>query len=354
MSKNKETKSKKIEAIYNYLNEMPEEANIDIEHRKRIFFNKINARKTNSVNKYLKYAAVLVILISSTYFLTIEDESSITPTVVNTNTDEIQIGTDKAILTLEDGSEVALEKGKTVNINNVKSDGEKLVYQLNNREEEIKYNYLTVPRGGQFFVQLSDGTNVWLNSDSKLKYPIAFKEHESRKVELLYGEAYFDVSSSKNHHNANFVVTTQNQDIEVLGTQFNVKAYKQDDFIATTLVEGEVIVGSNNDNKRTLEPNQQSRFNKVTNHIDVVPVDVYYEISWKNGLFSFKNKPLKDIMMVISRWYDVDIVYKNEKALDVTFNGVFNKKQNIEEILSIIENTKEATFKTQGKVVFMK
>ena len=178
------------------------------------------------------------------------------------------------------------------------------------------------------------------------------RENESRKVELLYGEAYFDVSSSKNHNNTNFIVSTKGQDVEVLGTEFNIKAYNEDDIISTTLVEGKVLV-DNNGNKESLKPNQQLQYNTITNKVNIVPVDVYYEISWKNGLFSFKNKPLKDIMQVISRWYDVDVVYKNTKALDVTFNGVFNKKKRIDEILLIIENTKEAKFKTQGKVIFM-
>lgn len=354
MSKKKETKRKKIEAIYNYINEMPEDANIDIENQKKIFFKKIDDRKKNYFYKYLKYAAVIAVLISSSYFLTKEDNIKPSPQVVNNNSDEIQVGTDKAILTLEDGSEVALEKGKSVTVNNIKSDGEKLVYQTSNsKNHDVKYNYLTIPRGGQFFIQLSDGTNVWLNSDSKLKYPVAFTKNSSRKVELVYGEAYFDVSPSKNHNNTNFIVSTQNQDIEVLGTQFNIRAYKEDNVIATTLVEGKVSV-NNDGNKKTLKPNQQSQFNTTTNIIDIIPVDVYYEISWKNGLFSFKNKPLKDIMMVISRWYDVDVVFENEKALDVTFNGVFNKKQSIDEILSIIENTNEAKFETKGKTVFMK
>ena len=139
--------------------------------KKDFFFNKINARKTHSLYKYLKYAAVLVVLISSTYFLTQQKETVIVPEIA----DEISPGTDKAILTLGDGSEVALEKGTSVNINNAKSNGEKLIYKaLSKTQTKIEYNYLTIPRGGQYFVELSDGTNVWLNSESKLKYPITF------------------------------------------------------------------------------------------------------------------------------------------------------------------------------------
>lgn len=356
MSTNKETKNRKIEAIYNYLNDMPEDANIDIESQKQLFFDRVKTKKKNHLYTYFKYAAAIILFATSAYFFTNNEEKAAIQTVVNeteTST-QILVGTDKATLTLEDGSNVVLEKGREYKDSNLKSNGEKLVYNSKkDSQSEIKYNYLTIPRGGQYFVQLADGTNVWLNSDSKLKYPVSFNNDSPRKVELIYGEAYFDVSPSENHNGTRFIVTTKDQDVVVLGTEFNVKAYKEDDIIATTLVEGKVTI-DNNSIKRQLSPNNQSRFNSITKEIDIVPVEVKHEIAWKKGLFSFRNKPFEDIMLVISRWYDVDVVFENEDTKALTFNGVFNKKLSIEEILLVIETSKEAQFEIKDKTIYMK
>jgi len=353
MSTQKENKNRKIKAIYNYINEMPEDTTVDIENKKRLFFDKIAAKKTKTVYTYLKYAAMIAIFLSTGYFLTKDTDTNSIPAIAKDTTD-ILSGTDKAVLTLGDGSTVTLEKGQEYNDKNLQSNGEKLVYNSNKKtHKETKYNYLTIPRGGQFFVQLADGTNVWLNSDSKLKYPVAFNKNTPRKVELIYGEAYFDVSPSTAHNDTKFVVSTKDQDVVVLGTEFNIKAYREDAIIATTLIEGKVTI-DNNSVKKYLSPNNQSRFNTRTKEINIVPVDVQYEIAWRKGLFSFKNKPFKDIMLVISRWYDVDVIFENETIKDIPFNGVFNKKLSIEEILVIIENTKEAKFEIKGKTIYMK
>ena len=356
MSTKKETTSKKLEAIYNYLNEMPDDVNIDIEKQKRNFFNKIDSRKTNNLYKYLKYAAVIVVLISTGYFFLKDNITTSTPIpVIVNNSNDILTGTDKATLTLEDGSNVILEKGSSYNGNNLTSNGEQIVYNTtaNVKDQEIKNNVLTIPRGGQFFITLSDGTKVWLNSESQLKYPVAFTEDNPRKVALLYGEAYFEVSPSTAHNGTKFIVTTREQDVVVLGTEFNVKAYKGDHVIATTLVEGKVTI-DHGSVKKQLEPNNQSQFNTLTKEINIIPIDVKHEIAWKKGLFSFRNKPFKDIMLVISRWYDVDIVFENDAIKETTFNGVFNKRLSIEEILVVIETSKEATFKIEGKTIYMK
>ncbi|MEP1488791.1 MAG: FecR domain-containing protein [Algibacter sp.] len=278
------------------------------------------------------------------------------PIPVIKNKDIIVVGTDKATLTLEDGSNIELEKGKTFQTNTITSNGEKLVYKKSSRPKiEIKYNYLTIPRGGQYFIELSDGTEVWLNSESQLKFPVAFIEGETRQVELVYGEAYFTVSPSENHNGAKFKVMNQAQEVEVLGTQFNIKAYKDETHIYTTLVEGKVAISNTELSiKQNLLPNQQSILNIESNNIEITEVDVKSETSWKIGLFSFKGKKLKHIMKVISRWYDVDAVFMNKTLEDVRFKGVLGKDQNIENILSsiktlsIIEN-----YKIDGKTIIL-
>lgn len=284
-------------------------------------------------------AAVIVGLLTTTYFLrddlfskTIEAKSII----VNTNT--ILPGTDKATLTLEDGSQIALEKGTSVQTQNASSNGEKIIYEAEKpKTSEIAYNYLTIPRGGQFFIKLSDGTQVWLNSESQLKYPVSFIEGKARTVELVYGEAYFVVSPSTEHKGSKFKVLNKSQEVEVIGTEFNIKAYKDENNIYTTLVEGKVDISIEN-RKQNLVPNQQLNLDLKTNVSTIKEIEVFNEISWKDGVFSFEEKSLKDIMTVLSRWYDIEVVFKNKSIEKEEFIGILRKNQNIEEILNGIKN----------------
>jgi ferric-dicitrate binding protein FerR (iron transport regulator) len=186
---------------------------------------------------------------------------------------------------------------------------------------------------------LSDGTKVWLNSETQLKYPVSFTDSESRQVELVYGEAYFEVSPSTEHKGADFKVFHDHQEVQVLGTEFNIKAYKDETNIYTTLVEGKVAVNYNGNNQ-ILAPNQQSNLNTENNNITMAMVDVYRETSWTQGVFIFKKKPLKKIMEVLSRWYDMEVVFENKELENVIFSGTFNKKHSIEDILTAIKNTK--------------
>ncbi len=273
----------------------------------------------------------------------------VTPRIVNT----IVPGKDKATLTLEDGSLISLEKGASFKTKNAKSNGEQIVYQnAKSNPSVIKYNYLTIPRGGQFFIKLSDGTQVSLNSESQLKYPVHFIEGETREVELVYGEAYFDVSPSTNHKGAKFKVLNNTQEIEVLGTEFNIKAYKDEVNIYTTLVEGKVAINTPN-LKQLLIPNQQSILDTQNNTLSVITVDVLEAISWKEGVFSFVDKPLKDIMKVLSRWYDVDIIFDNKELESAEFIGTLNKNQSIDEVLSIMKSFSLNNYEIKGDTIIL-
>ncbi|AUP79109.1 FecR family protein [Flavivirga eckloniae] len=330
--------------------------NIDVEKGWLAIQKNIKTPKTKT-NTYWKYtaAAIFIGILASSYFFrdslfntTIEE----TPITINNN---IEIGTDKAILTLEDGTVVALEKGQEYISDNLQSNGEKLIYNATtNSKSEIAYNYLTIPRGGQFFIELSDGTQVWLNSESQLKYPVSFIKGEMRQVELVYGEAYFDVSPSTEHDDAKFRVNNQSLEIDVLGTEFNIKAYKDETNIYTTLVEGKVVLHSNT-TREHLIPGQQSDFNLNTNAMTLKMVDVYNEISWKEGVFSFERKSLKDIMKVISRWYDFEVIFTNEAIEKKKFFGVLGKDQNIEEILKTIQDFGVIkTYEINNKTIILK
>lgn len=296
----------------------------------------ITIKKTN----YLKYAvaASIVLLISISFLIKNEKDTEVVAPVITNNT--IKTGTDKATLTLEDGTLVALEKGEQYISENLESDGEALVYKSPSTvSKEIIYNYLTIPRGGQYHVILSDGTEVWLNSESQIKYPVTFANKKTRQVELVYGgEAYFDVSPSHENGGSKFKVHTGTQEVEVLGTEFNIRAYNDEDNIYTTLVEGKVTI-KNNKHKEILKPKEQAVLDINDNKFVVTDVDVFSEIAWKRGLFSFKNKSLKDIMKVISRWYDVDVIFIDKDLENIEFKGVIKKSQNIEDILTLIKNT---------------
>jgi len=317
----------------------------------------VQKEKKTSIRKksILKYAAAAVVVgvLSTTYFLRTKvlyaaQKKSPTLAVV------IVPATDKATLTLEDGSVVELEKGADFKTKSATSNGKEIVYENTAQPAAtISYNYLTIPRGGQFFIKLSDGTQVWLNSETQLKYPVHFIEGETRKVELVYGEAYFDVSPSTVHNGATFKVLNKAQEIEVLGTEFNIKAYQEDAHIITTLVEGKVVVG-NGDFKQYLVPNQQFNLDTETNNFSVVEVDVKNEITWKDGVFRFVNKPLKEIMEVVARWYDVDVVFENKALESVEFTGTLNKNQSIEEILSIMKSYSINNYEIKENKVILK
>lgn len=268
--------------------------------------------------------------------------------------DVINPGIDKAVLILANGQQIALTKGETYNSANAHSNGKEIVFSnTTDNEAAITYNYLSIPRGGQFFIKLADGTQVWLNSESKLKFPTAFVDGKPRQVELVYGEAYFDVSPSTSHKGSHFNVLTRSQNIEVLGTEFNIKAYQDESAIATTLVEGKVSL-SNNTLSKILKPGDQSVLELKNNSIRISSVDVFNEISWKEGVFSFKEMPLKDIMKVLERWYDIKTVFKRESIQEINFNGILDKNQKIEEILTIISNTNKIPYEINQKTVIFK
>lgn len=317
-------------------------------------------KQTRRVHLYKKMAvAASVMLMFGMAFYLFYNSSQVNTPEPKKQPNLIVAGTDKAILTLENGDEVALEKGKKYQSGKVSSNGEELVYadkgQSDSVENEQLYNYLTIPRGGQFYVRLSDGTEVWLNSETKLKYPVKFTVGNTRNVELIYGEAYFKVSPSIAHKGAAFHVLTKSQEIDVLGTEFNVKAYNNDPVMATTLVEGEIRI-KKGEASETMTPNQQAKVDHESDKIDIQEIDVSQEISWINGLFSFNEKPLEEIMIVLSRWYDTEVVFANSKKKKFVFTGMLERTEAVEDILRLIEATSEGQlqFEINDKTISIK
>lgn len=314
---------------------------------------KADSRRRLKLYGKVAIAASIILFIGLSLFQ--EDATKQTEAI----TTGVEIGSSKAILTLENGNEVSLKKGNSFEKENVTSNGEHLIYKNQVKEDisknKIVYNYLSVPRGGEFFLQLSDGSKVWLNSESKLKYPVAFKAGMPREIELLYGEAYLEVSSSTNHNGALFKVLTVEQQITVMGTEFNVKAYKGEDKIYTTLAGGRIEV-SKGSIIEVLSPHEQSIIELGSDNITISQVDVSKEIAWVKGLFNFENQSLDEIMETLSRWYDVKVFFETSKRKNFTFTGILQRTKSIEDILRLIETTSsgEVNFETKDGTVIVK
>jgi len=298
----------------------------------------------------LKYAVAASILLLISLPLLVNKDHSTPVVVIN----DIKTGTDKATLTLEDGSNIILEKGQNYSHENINSNGEELIYDpIVNQNSDIDYNYLTIPRGGQFFVKLSDGTQIWLNSESQIKYPKAFNEGQDRIVELVYGEAYFDVSPSIIHKGAAFKVRTMGQTTKVFGTEFNINAYKNETNIYTSLIEGKVSVGDGRSNK-VLNPGEQSILNTKHSKFSVTNIDVLEITAWKNGLFIFDNKPLGEMMKILSRWYNLEVSFEIPAKQHIKFSGTLNRSDHIHELLDNLEKTGEVNFEISDHSILIK
>jgi len=272
----------------------------------------------------------------------------------------IQPGMSKATLFLENGKiyeltetiDLTIETGET----KIVGAGSSISYAATQQEKttsskELQFNTLQIPRGGEFFLELSDGTKIWINSDSRLTYPVQFIGNE-RNVELI-GEAYFEVAPDASKP---FIVTSGVQQIEVLGTSFNLTSYEDDNEIITTLVEGKVSIGRSYGEKGEilLLPNEQSTMEKRNGEIVTRQVDVSEAIAWKSGKFYFQNESMSNIMKVLSRWYDINVFFDNSKISRLLFTGGFKRYENFEQVKSIIESTEELTFSIKGDIVIIK
>jgi transmembrane sensor len=298
-----------------------------------------------AVIRKMSIAASIIVVLSFSLSLLIDNNKLLEDGSAKT---AIELRSNEAILTLNSGEKISLKSNKKYSGNNVKGNDKQLLYLQKNETKktatELAYNYLTIPRGVDFFVQLSDGTKIFLNSDSKLKYPVTFNQGETRKVELIYGEAYFEVSPSSKHNGDSFKVFTKNQEVHVLGTHFNVKAYKEDLLVSTTLIEGKVKVSSGL-NTVLLSPNQQSRVSKETKFIEVLSVDVSHEVAWVKGLFSFNEVPLEKIMKTLSRRYNVEVIFESEEIKKYKFTGILESKTALKEILKFFESISDGDLK---------
>lgn len=284
---------------------------------------------------------------------------------------DIKPGGNNAVLTLADGRKIILNDASSGKLDEqgglsvTKAADGQLVYEVSGkingkRAEAIGYNTIETPKGGQYQVNLPDGTKVWLNAASSLKFPSDFTSKNKRVVELS-GEGYFEVAQlkvtlagQKAAHKVSFIVKTNNQEVEVLGTHFNISCYPNDMETKTSLLEGavkvsalsKVIGNKSNMAEVMLKPGQQAVLSAA--ELSVKNVDAASEAAWKNGYFVFKNEEMRSIMRKIARWYNVEIVFSNDFASRY-FEGSISRFKNVSEVLRKFELTGDIHFKIEER-----
>ncbi|WP_207533583.1 FecR family protein [Desertivirga arenae] len=314
---------------------------------------KIEGPRIRSLSTYLipVAAAVAVIFISVGLYLYHKPGSATEQIAV---TEKIVPGSNKATLKLSDGREILLDDAKQGiiaelgNISIRKNQDGQVIYSVlpeakESQSAKVSYNTISTPRGGQFQIELPDGTKVWLNAASSLVFPTHFNGKQ-RKVSLK-GEAYFEVAKNKAKP---FLVDVNKSTVEVLGTHFNIMGYEDERSTNTTLLEGSVKVTSGN-RSELLTPGTEAR---VSGGITLHEVDPSQSVAWKNGLFVFDNESLGSIMRKLSRWYDVDIDIKGDIA-QKHFGGTVSRFDDINDVLKIIELTEVIHFKIQERRIIV-
>lgn len=282
---------------------------------------------------------------------------------------DIAPGGNKAVLTLADGSKISLTDAtngtlaKQSGISVTKTADGQITYVIAADQAasdgtastpEAAMNTISTPKGGQYNVVLPDGSKIWLNAASSVRYPVKFNPAERRVV--LSGEAYFEVNPARSlipgQARVPFIVETGDQEVEVLGTHFNINGYTDEPLVKTTLLEGKVRVRKNGTTGTILSPGQQAQASARQSNIRVVTADIKAEMAWKHNQFFFEDEPIETIMRQISRWYDVDIVYKDDLKGKTVWGSV-TRFSNISKVLNILELTGNVHFKIEGRQVIV-
>jgi ferric-dicitrate binding protein FerR (iron transport regulator) len=308
--------------------------------------------------RWIAYAAAVVLLAALTITLNKRQDIKHPQNLANQYKD-LPPGTNKAVLTLADGSTIVLDSAKHGQIANqqhavIKEDENgRVIYEATDEAENpaapaetIAMNMLATPRGGQYQVVLPDGTRVWLNAASSLKYPTSFTGNE-RRVELT-GEAYFEVSKDPSKP---FNVKTASQTVTVLGTHFNINSYTDEGATKTTLLEGSIRVTRNTGQSVKIKPGQQAV--NTLNNIDINEnANIDEAVAWKNGKFVFSNTDLQTIMRQLSRWYDVDVEYQGKTA-QKHYMGRISRNVPVSQIFEILK-TSGLNFTINGRKIIVK
>ena len=287
-------------------------------------------------------AALAIAFITTLLYLPTDDDQKVVAL------HEIQSCNNKAILLTSSGDVYNLQDKKVTTVqidNNTKAlnDGQQLCYKNSNDKAKSVNHQLLVPRGCVYQLVLADGTKVWLNSESKVEYPVAFNE-DKRQIKLI-GEAYLEVAHDKKRK---FIVQTEHMDVEVHGTSFNIKSYPDDRFVSAVLVNGSISAHCKYDNRivnRTaMKPNMLLRYDAKEQKAYTSKVLACDYIGWKDGLYLFQKETLQNVMKELTRWYNIDVEFISEEVRAEIINGGINKDQNFADFLQMMEDIKVASF----------
>ena len=300
---------------------------------------------------YLRIAVAILILIGSGTFLFMRQEHKRHEHYKEIYLSDIHPGKQQALLITHNGQKIELNRTTRQTI---EQNGTKLQIDTTGLQYEPTdlvptgtiRNTLIVPRGGEFTLTLSDGTKVWVNSDSQLTYPVNFTD--STRDVTISGEAYFSV----NHSDVPFIVKTDRGDITVLGTEFNVNNYPGSRETITTLVNGKIAYLAPDGEKFVLTPEQQIVI-KQDGQKEIKTVDTRYATSWKTGLFLFQEMRLEDIMNQLERWYDTHVFYTEESVKDLHFSGDLSRFKNIGTFIEMFEKSSDVKIEVRGKNIII-
>jgi len=353
--------SKEKEFLAKWLEKSPENLTIYTEIKKeswyknqRELFDKFSAQeawdrinpkitvKTKTRNIYLqiaKYAALIILLLSSGFYL--KSYFSDPKDTVQLAQPLIAPGIKGAKLVLDSGEEIMLSSNNSFQLKEsdgtlIEKDSGLINYANNNLSQKEIFNTIQTTRGEEFSLVLSDGTKVYLNADSKIKFPVNFIKDE-RNVEVA-GEVFFDVAHDATHP---FIVSTEKSMIQVLGTSFNIKAYANEISEITTLVKGSINIRNRYDEQSAiiLKPGDQASVISDNHKIAVKQVDPAYFMAWKEGKFVFKDERLENIIRDLQRWYDFEVVFENEAVKDIRFGARIDRYTEVNTVFNIMNNT---------------
>ena len=258
------------------------------------------------------------------------------------------------VLTLSNGKEMVLynqellleeENGVRISVN---EEGRMQYDKADSVGAEMVYNTLTTPSQCDFMFILADGTRVWMNAKSSLRYPVAF--HGKERVVYAEGEIYLEVARDEKHP---FFVMLNGMKVEVLGTSFNVNSYADEDYAEVTLVEGRVAAHVD-DKSYDLLPSRQLRWDKKIESVDIRIVNVDDYIAWKRGQYVFKGRSLEEVAKVLERWYDMEIIFEDEKSKKTVYTGVINKEENFDAFVLRLRETSSLSCRMESNRLYIK
>lgn len=277
-----------------------------------------------------------------------EEEQTLRPSLAS----NILPGTSKAVLTLANGQMILLGKETTDSTiitdgTQISASGSGITYADGGESEAVVYNKLDIPRGGEFCLTLSDGTKVWLNSETSIQYPVVFGTKERRV--FIQGEAYFEVAKDAKKP---FTVQFMSSSVTVLGTSFNIRAYPEEKQSQTTLAEGSVRIYSPG-SSMLLKPGEQAEVNALSGEMVKKEVEVKTFTSWKDGRFVFEQEPLENIMRTLERWYDIRVIFRDEGAKRISLSGNLKRYGDFSQVMNMLQMTGDVRFELHGNDVYI-